>query len=173
MTKQARRFTTTGKVVPELKFVFWQQMFDSRHEARIWVPNLHHVFPNVDTTKSVSVVRQEIQDSLEKIRTLRNRIAHHEPIFARNLADDFQTIFNLVHYRSTVAASWMLSNQIASAVLRSCRAFVGGRTWTPTQDEIAAQAYRLWESAARPEGQPDVYWYRAVEFLRGDRWWDF
>ena len=26
---------TTGKVIPELKFVFWQKMFTSRHDGRL------------------------------------------------------------------------------------------------------------------------------------------
>lgn len=167
-----RRQTATGKVIPELKFVFWQQMFDSRHEARIWNRRLSQVFPNLDGTKTVAVLRQEIHDGLEDIRTLRNRIAHHEPIFARNLAGDFQTIVKLVEYRSDSAASWMLANQHASVVLNSSRAFVGGRMWTPSHSEIAAQAYRIWAAEGCPQGQADTHWHRAHEFLIGNRWWE-
>jgi hypothetical protein len=167
-----RRQTTTGKVIPELKFVFWQQMFDSRHEARIWNRQLCRVFPNLNGTKTVTVLRQEIHDSLEEIRTLRNRIAHHEPIFRRNLAADFQTIVNLVEYRSAPAASWMLANQHASVVLNSSRAFLGGKMWAPMHEEIACQAYRIWEAEGCPQGQADAHWYRANEFLIGNRWWE-
>jgi hypothetical protein len=167
-----RRQHTTGKVIPELKFVFWQQMFDSRHEARIWNRRLRQVFPNLDGTKTVAVLRQEIHDSLEEIRMLRNRIAHHEPIFRRNLAGDFQTIVKLVEYRSPSAASWMLANQHASVVLNSSRAFVGGRMWAPSHDEIAFQAYRIWEAERCPHGQADAHWHRAHEFLIGNRWWE-
>jgi hypothetical protein len=35
-----RRQPTTGKVIPELKFVFWQKMFTGRYDVRLWEP--HH-----------------------------------------------------------------------------------------------------------------------------------
>lgn len=31
---QSRKFTTTGKVIPEVKFGFWQQMFESFTRAK-------------------------------------------------------------------------------------------------------------------------------------------
>ena len=82
------RVSTTGKVIPELKFVFWQKMFTSRHDLRLWNALLLRVLPNLDAARSVSVLRQELYNELEEVRTLRNRIAHHEPIFSRSLGDD-------------------------------------------------------------------------------------
>lgn len=168
-----KRFQTTGKVIPELKFVFWQQMFDSRHEARIWNRHLVSIFPNVNTAKAITDLRQDMHDGLEQVRTLRNRIAHHEPIFARNLQDDFQTIIRLVRARSEITASWLLSNQIASVVMSSSRPFLGGSMWTPSHEEIAAQAYRFWRENGHPEGHDLLDWTQAEDFLHGTRWWDF
>lgn len=102
---------TTGKVIPELKFVFWQRMFTSRHDSRVWNGQLTRVLPDVDTTKSVRELRQGLYADLEAIRMLRNRIAHHEPIFNRNLAEDFERIARLIAYRSTATAKWMRSHQ--------------------------------------------------------------
>lgn len=107
---------TVGKVIPELKFVFWQKMFTSRHDFRVWGTHLRRVFPNLDSTKSVAQHRQTIYDDLEHIRMLRNRIAHHEPIFQRNLADDFVKITALIGFRCQVTANWMLANQQATAM---------------------------------------------------------
>ncbi len=173
LLNQSRKFTTAGKIIPELKFVFWQQMFDSRHEARLWSTQLHRVLPHLDRTKPIGILRQELHDRLEAIRQLRNRIAHHEPIFKRNLADEFQSTVQLVHYRSPIVASWMLSNQHASAVLNGTRSFLGGSLWTPSHDEIACQAYRFWLADGRPQELAEAHWVRAKEFLRGHRWWDF
>ena len=39
---------TTGKVIPELKFVFWQKMFTGRYDNRIWDHHLLRVMPNLD-----------------------------------------------------------------------------------------------------------------------------
>ena len=117
ITKTRASFKTTGKVIPELKFVFWQKMFTARHDARLWTPHLLRVFPNLDHTKSVQTQRKRIYADLEHIRGLRNRIAHHEPIFMRNLAADLQKIEELVTFRSQIAATWMMQNQQAAALI--------------------------------------------------------
>jgi len=116
--QSARRAAqTTGKVIPELKFVFWQKMFTGRYDTRIWDQHLRRVLPNLDPGKPVATLRQAIYGDLERVRLLRNRIAHHEPIFARALADDYQTVLMLVAYRCTVTAAWMGSNQTATAII--------------------------------------------------------
>lgn len=116
--QSARRAApTTGKVIPELKFVFWQKMFTGRYDTRIWDPHLRRVMPNLDQSKTVAALRQAIYGDLERVRLLRNRIAHHEPIFTRALTDDYQTIRTLVMYRCTVTAVWLDSNQKATAII--------------------------------------------------------
>lgn len=116
--QSARRAApTTGKVIPELKFVFWQKMFTGRYDNRIWDQHLRRVMPNLDPVKPVATLRQAIYGDLERVRLLRNRIAHHEPIFARALTDDYQTILALVTYRCTVTAAWLDSNQTATAII--------------------------------------------------------
>lgn len=77
---------TTGSVIPEFKFVFWQTMFTSRFDVRIWDPHLRAVMPHLDPSKTVQQLRGLIYTELEQLRKLRNRIAHHEPIFMRTLA---------------------------------------------------------------------------------------
>jgi hypothetical protein len=67
----------------------------------------------------VSELRESLYDDLEAIRKLRNRIAHHEPIFARNIPEDFQNILALIEFRSKVTAEWTLDNQQASALIKS------------------------------------------------------
>lgn len=108
---------TTGKLIPELKFVFWQKMLTGRHDKRLWNAYLPQIFPNLPGGKSVGQLRQSLYDDLEHIRTLRNRIAHHEPVFNRNLTDDFQRVSNLVTFRCAVTATWMLQNQQATKLI--------------------------------------------------------
>lgn len=105
-----RNARTVGKVVPELKFAFWQRMFTSRHDVRLWDTYLLQVMPGLDASKPISQLRRGIYDDLEEIRALRNRIAHHEPILTRNLAQDFTRIVRLIAYRSQVTADWMTSH---------------------------------------------------------------
>lgn len=108
---------STGKVIPELKFVFWQKMFTGRHDVRLWNMHLRRVFPNLSPALSVAQHRQSIYTDLEQIRMLRNRIAHHEPIFARNLAADYASIIRLIEGRCAVTAAWLGTHQQATPMI--------------------------------------------------------
>lgn len=106
--------TTTGKVIPELAFVFWEKMFTGRFDAQIWNGHLVNVMPYLPAGLSVQAARNKINTDLNKIRGLRNRIAHHEPIFNRPLAAEFAMIEELVKFRCPVTAVWMVANQQAT-----------------------------------------------------------
>ncbi|MEX3955354.1 hypothetical protein [Trinickia sp. EG282A] len=114
-----RRAATTGKVIPELNFVFWQKMFTGRFDVRIWNPQMRHVLPYLDSEQPVDKLRQRIYASLEQVRKLRNRIAHHEPIFSRDLQRDFERIVELIRFRCGVTANWMLENQQAIGLIKN------------------------------------------------------
>ncbi|WP_122317674.1 Abi family protein [Pseudomonas cichorii] len=113
------RFRTTDRIVVELKFVFWEKMFTSRHDQRIWNAHLFSLFPNLDPTQTVSAHRLRLATDLEAIRLLRNRIAHHEPIFKRNLSEEFSKVHDLVEARCQVSAAWMLGEQMALAAIQA------------------------------------------------------
>lgn len=108
---------TTGKVIPELKFVFWQKMFTGRFDGAIWNLHLRTVLPYANPALNVQDLRKLIHDELEQLRLLRNRIAHHEPIFSRNLANDFQKSQDLISFRCPNTVAWMIANQSASALI--------------------------------------------------------
>ncbi len=110
---------TLGKVIPELKFVFWQTMFTKRFDARLWQHHLGTVLPHSDPGKSVQQVRALVYAELEQLRKLRNRIAHHEPIFRRHLADDLHKVHGLIAFRCPITAAWMLRNQQAQALIEA------------------------------------------------------
>lgn len=107
---------TTGKVIAELKFVFWQSMFTSRHAGRVWDSRICAIFPNA-TQVTAGPLRQRIHDDLEHIRTLRNRIAHHEPLVTRNLADDLARMMELVQARSGETVDWLKTFEEATALV--------------------------------------------------------
>ncbi len=100
------RHATPGKVIAELKFAFWQSMFTARHDQRLWEPRIRSLFPNAGDGNPADL-RFRIYQDLEAIRKLRNRIAHHEPIFVRDLADDLRKMLDLVQLRSRSAAEWV------------------------------------------------------------------
>lgn len=104
---QHRNEPTTGKVIAELKFVFWERMFTRRHDDTIWNKHLRTVLPHTDAVKSVQDLRRDAYQMLEAIRDLRNRIAHHEPIFRRNIREEYDRIRAVVAWRSETAANWL------------------------------------------------------------------
>lgn len=107
---------TTGKVIAELKFKFWQSLFTSRHDHRLWAPRILTLFPNA-SGMTAPQLRRRIYDDLEVIRKLRNRIAHHEPIFTRNLEDDLMRILELIELRSTPTIDWVCEMEDVSGIL--------------------------------------------------------
>lgn len=103
------------RVIPELPFFFWQSLFTARFDNKIWNDHLQTVLPNAKDVK----IRGEIFNDLERIRKLRNRIAHHEPIFQRNLKLDYQITIKLIEYRCADTAAWVCQWQSVDAALKS------------------------------------------------------
>lgn len=110
-------YATTGKVIPELKFAFWEHMFTRRHDKRLWKPHLLSVLPNLDAATAVTQHRNDIHSALGAIRVLRNRIAHHEPIFSRSLSDDLDKMRTIVGHRSAEMQTWFDSMETVSTTL--------------------------------------------------------
>lgn len=117
LLKARTGMTTTGKVIPELKFVFWEKLLTRRFDDRLWIPYLHTVFPNCDTSLPIGTIRNQLRASLVNIRGLRNRIAHHEPILARDLDADFKNINSLIKYRCVETAIWAEKNQLVTPLM--------------------------------------------------------
>ncbi|VAW42611.1 hypothetical protein MNBD_GAMMA01-1386 [hydrothermal vent metagenome] len=103
----AKKQPTIGKVVAELKFVFWEKMFTSRHDGLLWNHHIKNVFPHAPSSMSVSQLRAAIHNDIFTIRKLRNRIAHHEPIFLRDSQGEYNKIHELVSWRDEATSDWM------------------------------------------------------------------
>ncbi|MCA6943795.1 Abi family protein [Pectobacterium polaris] len=116
LIKAREQATTMGQVIPELSFYFWQHMFTNRHYGRIWSQHIERLFPNMETGAAKQAKRIHIHDELEHIRNLRNRIAHHEPIFQRDLEDDFKRIVNLIKLKCPVTAQWLTKNNLFTTI---------------------------------------------------------
>ncbi len=112
-----KRQPTTGKVIAELKFVFWQKMFTARHDERLWEPQILTLFPTAPQT-GAAALRDRIYNDLEVIRKMRNRLSHHEPIINRDLARDLAKMLDLIELRSSSTAAWVRTMERASSLLR-------------------------------------------------------
>ena len=69
---------TPGRYVSECNFGFWVSLFKSEYEHKFWRVMTGDVFPHAPRR---SRTRSTIRRRLERIRRLRNRIFHFEPIW--------------------------------------------------------------------------------------------
>jgi hypothetical protein len=86
-------------------------MYTGRHDGRLWSQYLRREYLNVPANVSVSSAREKIHNTADKVRDLRNRIAHHEPIFSRDLAAEYMEIAEIIGYRCLHTATWMKRSQ--------------------------------------------------------------
>ena len=107
--------------VAELTFGFWTALLANRYHQQLWVPALAHSFPQWTGRRGV------LQRRLERLRRLRNRVAHHEPIFARNLVLDHDDILSVLVAIDPAARDWVAAESRLPAVIAAKADTVAGR----------------------------------------------
>ncbi len=83
-----RKNITPDTIIAELNFGFWNRLFNRNYTGLLW-KELRLIFRN---TPKYLRQRDTIADALYRIRTLRNRIYHYEPIF--NSLEDLEKQYN-------------------------------------------------------------------------------
>ncbi|HEL4299736.1 hypothetical protein N5C18_08020 [Stenotrophomonas sp. GD03930] len=112
----ASRATDTPRIVADLPMVFWQQLFTCRFDATLWIPALGTVLRHAPAAHP-SVIRKAIHADIGRIRHLRNRIVHHEPILERDLGADLAAIGRLIHARCPHTLEWLQRHERATTAL--------------------------------------------------------
>ena len=100
------------RIVAVLSFGFWVSLLgpggrrvDGRkanYQMSLWRPALRGAFAHC-----AKLNRKQAHGPLNALRTLRNRIAHHEPIFSRNLARDHERILEVAGWISPATQEWI------------------------------------------------------------------
>ena len=77
---------TRGKIISELNFGFWVNLCSSKYNPTIWTKKnaFKFVFPRFPKKEKENIAT--ISRTLTKIKNLRNRIFHYEPIFKNDAA---------------------------------------------------------------------------------------
>jgi len=99
-------------VVAELSFGFWLALLGSRYHPTLWVQALHRAFPNAARG------RADIVRPLDHLRVLRNRVAHHEPVFSRHLELDYRSILDALGWICTDTQQWIAEQSSVLEVLQ-------------------------------------------------------
>ena len=97
---QTGKPVTPGRIVAELSLGFWVGLFANVYDSSIWRTDLYRLFLPLPP-------RSELHDDLDRLRTLRNRIAHHEPITQRRLLDDYTRVRRVTRSFSPELCAWM------------------------------------------------------------------
>ena len=96
-----------GHVVAKLSFGFWTSLFDVRYEHGqvLWPKLLKPTFPFLSKTQRT---RTFLSRELNRIRFLRNRIFHYEPIWHwQDLSDQHISIKNMTKGLSPSASKYL------------------------------------------------------------------
>lgn len=94
--KQANAPISQPALVAELSFGFWVALLGPRYDASIWRQACYRAF-RLPNGKRLS--RSVVHGRANALRRFRNRVAHHEPIFANDLKE--------VHEEAMEAIGWM------------------------------------------------------------------
>lgn len=93
----------TNDVIASLPFEYWVGMLSGPHESD-WHETLRTVFPNLPTTNS----RRALWLAADKVKELRNRVSHHEPIFhVADLVSSHQSVLELIGMRDQNMKEWV------------------------------------------------------------------
>lgn len=72
------------------------------YETKIWQPRLHKAFPLIG-----GVGRKQLHDELQRVKAIRNRIAHHEAIFNAPHQDLVRLIIRVAGYVNADVAAFI------------------------------------------------------------------
>ena len=113
--RNGQKDLTPGRVVSQLTLGFWTALIGSVYEKALWVPCLHRAFPTATKSlllstgqeKVVTIARHEISKRVNEIKTLRNRIAHHECILPLASEKTYCDIVEAIHWLCPTTAIWV------------------------------------------------------------------
>jgi len=92
--RNEKKTMEAGRIIAELSFGFWTSLFDVRYEHNqiLWPKLLKPTFPYLPKGQRT---RAFLSRELNRIRFLRNRVFHHEPIWHwKDLAIQHQHLIN-------------------------------------------------------------------------------
>lgn len=98
-----------GRVLAELSLGFWWSLLAAGYNRTLWQPCLRHAFPGARQTR--------LHDAVDHLRLLRNRIAHHEPVYPRDLAADYTRLLDTAERITPRLAWWIDTTSRVPALL--------------------------------------------------------
>lgn len=97
---------TPGRVIAELTFAFWTRLFSAPYDKSLWTPHLRKIFP-----LKLQNSRRLVHGRLVELKTLRNRIAHHERLMCgrQHAKQSYADVLETIGWISPTIKSWVES----------------------------------------------------------------
>ncbi len=118
---RGRGAPTPGQFVASMSLGFWVRLVGrggylnggrkADYDRTLWRPALCKAFPGRP--------RRAVQQRLDHLRKLRNRIAHHEPIFDRDLKEDYENLLEAVGWISADVRTWIEAHSLLPDALQA------------------------------------------------------
>lgn len=102
LRKMHRQVSLSG-LISQFTFGFWLSLLHKRYDTNLWRTALYRAFPNAPKP----LLRSNIYRNVARIRDLRNRIVHHEPVLERNLERDHQLVIEVTSWMCADTAAWI------------------------------------------------------------------
>ncbi len=111
--RRSRYQVDSPHLVATLSFGFWVSLLGRGgrgpspagpkrdYDMTLWRPAFHKAFPRA------RLRRADVHARLDYLRTFRNRIAHHEPIFSRHLTADHDSVLIATGWMSEEVREWI------------------------------------------------------------------
>ena len=118
LVRSGKRTVTVPRTVAALSFGTWTTMLSNHLEHSLWVPALCRAFPNYIVLRGRAITRPIAAQQFNELRRFRNRVAHHEPIFSRALAQELSRLEETAAWFSADVQMWLI------AEVSACRSLV-------------------------------------------------
>lgn len=99
---ERRKPITRGRVVAGVPFGFWASLF-TRHYEELWRQRLRRVFSHG------APERKDLAAPMERVRRLRNRVAHHDCLLAQDIGGVGEDMLRIVAWIDPGAFAWLKS----------------------------------------------------------------
>jgi hypothetical protein len=146
---------TVGRIIAELNFGFWVRLFSPQYSNTLWGPSLSKIVP-----LRHGKARSTVQGRIQGLKTLRNRIAHHnriigqtrngKPVLAKEI---YAEILEVLGWFSKTIRFWVESTNsfeilgpngklamAARSETKAAAVSISTDTIVPTAQSIAASA---------------------------------
>jgi IS5 family transposase len=92
---------TPDDIIASLHLGFWVALLAKRYDATLWRNALHKAFRSGSGKR-----RDDVHGRFNALRRFRNRVAHHEPIFVKDLVAVHAEVIEAIRWMCPNTANW-------------------------------------------------------------------